>query len=240
MQVKKKSGFTLIEMAIVLVIIGLILAAVMKGGDIYHSAQIDRVNKGFFEAWKTVVYEYYDRRGQYLGDGVVNGGNSGNPANGQFDGFLTLGNVVDPGLSNPEREAFIDIVRNSGIDICTMIQTDREDLPAAQCSGKNIFQRNVSGAYTGKEPVEVGFYTCETGDAASPVERNCLVFTEVPIDVAQRLDTYYDGQPDGRQGNIRATLTTSPIPNPITVGAYQDFAAGGRSDRYNLVMILQF
>lgn len=238
---KNKSGFTLIEMAIVLVIIGLILAAVMKGGDIYHSAQIDRVNKGFFEAWKTVVYEYYDRRGQYLGDGVDNGGDGSTPP-GQFDGFLAATRLnTDPDPS------IISVVRDAGIDICGMIQSDIDGLtataPNPDCGGKNIFERNVSGGYTGKGSVEVGFYTCQTGEAASPIIRNCLVFTEVPIDVAQRLDTYYDGQPDGRQGNIRATLTTSPIPNPITVANYQEYdttSDSGRARLYNLVMILQF
>ncbi len=230
----KRPGFTITEMAIVLVIIGLILAAVMKGGDIFHSAQIDRVNKGFFEAWKTVVYEYYDRRGQYLGDGVDNGGTI-DPSHatylpGRFDGFLGQG----------QSEEIISVAQNAGIDICSMIQSDIQNLTGdPDCGGKNIFERNVSGGFTGKGPVEVGFYTC----LDNSVIRNCLLFTGVPNDVAMRLDTYYDGTVNGETGSIRiADEASLDLTNPL-IDDYVDFditASSARSDIHNLVMILQF
>lgn len=234
-------GFTFVEMGIVLIIIGIILASVMKATDIYHSAQIDKVNKVFFEAWKTVVYEYYDRRGQYLGDGRENGGfflpPPGDP-DGRFDGFLAATQtLLDPNI--------IEVARDAGIDICGIIQSNTPvgAYTSETCSDYDIFQREVSGSFAYKgAPVQVGFYSYEIDG----VFRNCLVFTNVPIDVAQRLSKYYDGVADGMQGSVRVmqgvTGTALPSP-PLSNGAspsWQKFFDGVRDNRYNLVMILQF
>ncbi|MCK5872730.1 MAG: type II secretion system protein, partial [Methylococcales bacterium] len=53
MMIKKQqqSGFTLIEMAIVLVIIGLILGAVSVGKDLQRSAEYKKVKQKFIDQW---------------------------------------------------------------------------------------------------------------------------------------------------------------------------------------------
>lgn len=230
----KSQGFTLIEMAIVLVIIGLILAAVMKGGDIFHSAQIDRVNKGFFEAWKTVVYEYYDRRGQYLGDGTANGG-TGAAQDGQFDGFLGLDQVN-------KADNLIQVSQAAGIDICSMIESDIMDLTPTGggigCGGKNIFERTISSGFSGKHTVAMGFYVCPTEGG---VNRNCLAFMNVPQDIAKRLDTHYDGQPDGERGILRVSENLPPV----NENDYEELfdptsSSDDRVTIYNLYLILNF
>jgi prepilin-type N-terminal cleavage/methylation domain-containing protein len=73
-----QNGFTLIEMAIVLVIIGLIIGAVMKGRDLIKSAQIKNSYESFFAKHYQIVASYYDKTGQVLADGSSNGG-SGTP-----------------------------------------------------------------------------------------------------------------------------------------------------------------
>lgn len=231
MTAKRQAGFTFVEMGIVLVIIGIILASVMKAADIYHSAQIDRANKVFFEAWKTVVYEYYDRRGQYLGDGTDNGG-SINPADGRFDGFMAPAQTgLDPNV--------IEAAQDAGINICGLVQSNTPvgAYTSATCADYDIFQRDVSGGFRSSSRVQVGFWTCETEGG---VIRNCLRFTDVPTDVAKRLDTYYDGQAHGEQGSIRLS---SVSPNPVVLSDYEDIGMAdplARSRLYNLFMILEF
>jgi len=63
---KKNYGFTLIEMAIVLVIIGLILAGVMKAKDVIRNAQVKEFTNNFVLAWKDITYTYYDKISQIL------------------------------------------------------------------------------------------------------------------------------------------------------------------------------
>ena len=65
---KNKKGFTLVELAIVLVIIGLLLAAILKGQDLMRSAKIKKYYNQFIKGWEIVYYQYQDRTGRILGD----------------------------------------------------------------------------------------------------------------------------------------------------------------------------
>jgi prepilin-type N-terminal cleavage/methylation domain-containing protein len=68
MKLKDQRGFTLIEMAIVLIIIGIIIGAVVKGKDVMKSAEQKRIYTTFVRAWQTTYNNYYDRTGWILGD----------------------------------------------------------------------------------------------------------------------------------------------------------------------------
>ncbi|MBU2590866.1 MAG: prepilin-type N-terminal cleavage/methylation domain-containing protein [Nitrospinae bacterium] len=63
---KNEKGFTLIEMALVLIIIGIILGAVVKGKDIMRSAQIKKVYTAYINAWNLAYMTHYDRTGAPL------------------------------------------------------------------------------------------------------------------------------------------------------------------------------
>lgn len=77
-------GFTLIEIAIVLVIIGLIIGAAVKGRDLIQSGKQKKFYTNSLKAWEMAVVSYYDRTGQVLGDGTANGGTAA-ATNGIFD-----------------------------------------------------------------------------------------------------------------------------------------------------------
>lgn len=64
---KKQSGFTLIEIAIVLVIIGLLLGGVLKGQELITQAKIKNVANDF-NGVTAAVYAYQDRYRRYPGD----------------------------------------------------------------------------------------------------------------------------------------------------------------------------
>jgi prepilin-type N-terminal cleavage/methylation domain-containing protein len=60
-------GFTLIEMAIVLVIIGIILGAVVKGQDLISNARAKQLTSAV-NTWRSLAYAYMDRNGRLPGD----------------------------------------------------------------------------------------------------------------------------------------------------------------------------
>jgi len=71
-------GFTLIEMAIVLIIIGIIIGAVVKGKDIIRSAEQKKIYSKFVNEWQIAYMNFYDRTGRILGD-------RNSPPDGQAD-----------------------------------------------------------------------------------------------------------------------------------------------------------
>jgi len=65
-------GFTLVELAIVLVIIGIILGAVLKGQELIFNAKVKRLQSQVRELI-AAYYTYYDKYGRYPGDNDNNG-----------------------------------------------------------------------------------------------------------------------------------------------------------------------
>jgi prepilin-type N-terminal cleavage/methylation domain-containing protein len=67
-----RKGFSLIELAIVLVIIGIIVVAILKGNDLLFNSR----TKQFISttnAWKIAAYAFMDRRNRFPGDVNKNG-----------------------------------------------------------------------------------------------------------------------------------------------------------------------
>jgi prepilin-type N-terminal cleavage/methylation domain-containing protein len=69
---RNNKGFTLIEMAIVLVIIGIIIGAVVKGQDLIVNAQAKQVTSAV-NSWRSLTYAFLDRNGRFPGDEGRNG-----------------------------------------------------------------------------------------------------------------------------------------------------------------------
>lgn len=217
MKIETNKGFTLIEMAIVLVIIGIILAGVMKGRDIVRGSQVKQFSQGFAQKWVTVASTYKDKTMQSLFDGLDNGGHTPTP-----DGLM------DNRIMEPTITGFTDDVlaalQNVGITPCTMIKSDLEDWSTGtpRCSGDyNIYARTVEGEFSGRSKVVVGFHTYEirTGAAGTtgPL-RDTVSFVNVPTDVAIGLDTLVDGQANGEIGSCVCISSYGAEVNPPSVG----------------------
>jgi len=98
MQMKRQKGFTLIEIAIVLVIIGLLLGGVLKGQELINTARVRALNNsvdGITAAWFSFQDRYRAFPGDYLdARSTVNlpgpGGVVG-PTGGDGNGIVTAG-----------------------------------------------------------------------------------------------------------------------------------------------------
>lgn len=66
-QKRRQSGFTLVEIAIVLVIVGLLIGGVLKGREMITNAKIKRIENDFAGV-SAAIYAYQDRYGVLPGD----------------------------------------------------------------------------------------------------------------------------------------------------------------------------
>jgi prepilin-type N-terminal cleavage/methylation domain-containing protein len=99
-EMREQKGFTLIELAIVLVIIGIIIGAVLKGQDLIESARIKRFDNSLRE-WETAVWTYVDRKGTFPGDSNADGiiGNT-TTENSAYE-YIQNANFINEPDSNP-------------------------------------------------------------------------------------------------------------------------------------------
>ena len=95
----QQSGFTLVEIAIVLVIIGLLLGGILKGQELINSAKVKNLANDF-RVIPTYIYAYQDKFKSLPGDDSNVKGHLGTTATEGAGG--TLGNGLIDGLWNAD------------------------------------------------------------------------------------------------------------------------------------------
>ena len=112
----KQTGFTLIELAIVLVIIGLLLGGVLRGQELINSARVKNMTRDFQNV-QVYIYGYQDRFRAVPGDDnnalvhvAVAGATTGGPlGNGQ------IGGLWNSAIPTDESYVFWQQVRLAGL-----------------------------------------------------------------------------------------------------------------------------
>jgi prepilin-type N-terminal cleavage/methylation domain-containing protein len=93
----QQSGFTLVEIAIVLVIIGLLLGGILKGQELINSARVKNLANDF-RVIPTYIYAYQDKFKALPGDDAAAAAHVNGAANATTPG--TVGNGVIEGAWN--------------------------------------------------------------------------------------------------------------------------------------------
>ncbi len=92
---QRQTGFTLVELAIVLVIIGIIIGAVLKGQDLIQNARAKKfVSK--VKSWEVAQWTYFDREGRFAGDYNGNGIIGDDTTNASVKADLTSASFINP------------------------------------------------------------------------------------------------------------------------------------------------
>ncbi len=186
---KKQAGFTLIELAIVLVIIGLLLGGVLRGQELINSARVKNLTRDF-QNTQVYLYTYQDRFRAIPGDDaqVVNHVN-GTPAGNGTLGNARIEGEWDSAIANNESFLFWQHVRLANL------------APGNPALGAT----NTNGAPLGIQSLGNGF-----------TEINTLVNGSFAIcsggilgrDVLQIDTTLDDGLPD--TGSVQANRAAGP------------------------------
>ena len=118
----KQSGFTLVEIAIVLVIIGLLLGGVLKGQELINSAKVKNLINDF-RSVSTFVYAYQDRFRALPGDdrdavghvGAAANANAATIGNGRINGNWNSASANNAAGNTDESARFWEQVRRAGL-----------------------------------------------------------------------------------------------------------------------------
>ncbi|MDR1530151.1 MAG: prepilin-type N-terminal cleavage/methylation domain-containing protein [Burkholderiales bacterium] len=207
---RNSSGFTLVEMAVVLVIIGLILGAVSIGKDVQRNAEYAKIKQKFVDQWAVSYNAYVQRTGYPLGDMqqepryMVNGYNYN--INAAADAVVSGGNMVAVtaplaichGAQGPYMER--DMQTGTEFDLRNLMQRAGVRMPPGRAEGRE--DRYVYLDSNGNpQEIQVCFQwnNPEMPEGAG----NVMVITGLTPDLARSLDQMIDGKPDAREGVFR-------------------------------------
>lgn len=223
-------GFTLVEMAVVLVIIGLILGAIAIGKDVQRNAEYTKIINKFGYGWKSAYDEYYQRTGVVLGDSQTSPTYMVNGARALIGGVTTsAGGNLDGALAGIP-ESFT----NTGLRICHGQGYSRNSVGTGdpEWSSQDLFDlmdsigvRMPPGRGEGREdrylyldsngnPVEL--QTCFQWNPPGTISGagNVMVMRGLTPDLARLFDQVVDGKPDALEGRFRQQNSASNNSEP--------------------------
>ena len=231
----KQGGFTLLEMSVVLVIIGLILGAVSIGKDLQRNAEYTTIKQKFVDQWAAAYNEFYNKYGVVLGDSEISPtlAVNANEAQGTLTSFLDAGTAEYDGVTIPKRICHpganaagvpVDGASNSraagGPDLHALFDQAGIRMPPARAEGRedrylyldtNGNPQELAVCFQWNPPI--------AGGTAGENSGNQLVLIGLTPDLARHLDQMIDGKPDAREGMFRQQGVTNTAASAIGGGA---------------------
>ena len=190
---RNQKGFTLVELAIVLVIIGIILGAVLKGQALINNAKIKRVYNQHREVL-AAAYSYFDKYSFFPGDDPNGATRWAGVTAGNGNGLIAAG----AGSTAPNYACAA-----TGTEQCDLWN----ELRLSEFISGSGFP-NPSHAFGGR--IAVTYYTVQG------LLSHWIAFQNIPYDACQSIDLQYD---DGTWNT--GTIRGSNNYNTATTGMFE-------------------
>jgi prepilin-type N-terminal cleavage/methylation domain-containing protein len=221
----RQKGFTLVEIAIVLVIIGLLLGGILKGQEMITQAKIKNVIADMTGV-SAAMYGYQDRYRALPGDDNNAGSRWATSASGTGDGIIQGSYATTP----PSALTTTDATKESAffwhhLRLAGFVSgSATAEQPFNAVSGKMGVQSSDGGA-----PGSAGFSAGVLSDGGSPA----TVFTALVLcsaNLPDKIAISVDAQTDdgtGKKGTVRGQRQSAP--NAALATAASDYAEDGVS-----------
>ncbi len=221
MQLKKQTGFTLVEIAIVLVIVGLLIGGVLKGQEMITNAKLKRIESDS-AGLAAAMFSYQDRYLQLPGDD--------NAAEARFSVY------VDTDLANGNGDGTI----GTGSDWDALTTTawtngGEETLKffahlraAGLVPGGGKDSTRPANAYGGQIGIQ---------DGALKISGHVTIFGSIEGPIAKIIEARLDdGSP--KTGRVQSDLITASMDAQASTGAGSTATEYLDSERYNMAFRL--
>ncbi len=201
---QQQKGFTLVEIAIVLVIIGLLLGGILKGQELINSARVRNLADsttgiqaayfGFIDRYRRVPGDWDQTTAdQAIGGNITSGGNN----NGRLDGTPTVWREPNALWEHLSKAGFIN---GSYLGPQVEPTTSNGAGPFNPFNSAIVMTRSDNYLDVSATP---------------PTRLHLIVGRGTPVDIARELDTKVDDSVP-TTGNMRAAPNT---PGPLGAGA---------------------
>ena len=204
----KQTGFTLIELAIVLVIIGLLLGGVLRGQELINSAKVKNMARDFQNV-QVYIYGYQDKFKALPGDDAavathLTGGTPGATAANLGNGIIN--GAWDTITNGDESCVFWQHVRLAGLAPGSTV---------VNCAAGNTYQpRNADGGVIGVQSV-TGFTDVKILPTAGGMSGAYVVCSDGILGkFAKQLDTTLDDGV-GDTGSVRIQVQGGAATNGV-------------------------
>lgn len=222
---KRSTGFTLVEIAVVLAVIGLILGAIAIAKDVQRNAEYTKISNKFLYQWKQAYEQYYQRTGTVVGDCqqsptyMVNGaettfdnsedvcnrdsawgggsGAAGIPANFDNTGLRICNGPGYGGGAATDNTGAAELAEQNLRDL--MLRAGIEMPPGRGEAFEDRYLYEDSNGNVAE--VQVCFQWNQDGTASGA--GNVMVVRGLTPDLARFIDQIIDGKADAREGRFR-------------------------------------
>jgi len=203
----RQSGFTLVELSVVLAVIGLIIGAMAIGKDVQRNAEYTKIKNKFVDQWEQAYNQHYQRAGVGVGDSqtaprlLVNG----TAFVADVDAPLSGGNMADVATLPPrvcdKAEGVGMLARGTAVDdLRDQMLRAGVRLPPGRAEG---YEDRYVYLDTNGNPQEVQVCFQWNKPSSADNSGNVMIISGLTPDLARYLDQMVDGKPDAREGRFR-------------------------------------